>query len=85
MKKFLSSTVVVLAILAGTSSPGLADKLIVRDPQGRITFIVDRTLSGRLVIKKPDGTIVGTVSEPKEEKAPEERKPFLTLPPSWRK
>lgn len=92
---FRSSLILVLALLAGTASaqerlrvsPGLtSDRLEVRDPQGRITMTVERSLTGRLIIKKPDGSVIGSVTEPREERTPTRRSgTYLSLPPSWSK
>jgi len=92
---FRSSLILVLALLAGTASaqerlrvsPGLTSgRLEIRDPQGRITMTVERSLTGRLIIKKPDGSVIGSVTEPREERAPTRRSgTYLSLPPSWSK
>jgi hypothetical protein len=93
--KFCSSMVVALVLLTSAAStqerlrvcPGLtSDRLEVRDPQGRIIMTVERSLTGRLIIKRLDGTVIGSVIEPKEEKAPQRRSgSYLSLPASWGK
>jgi len=93
--KFRSNLVVALVLLTSVASaqeslrvsPGLTSgRLEVRDPQGRITMTVERNLTGRLIIKRPNGTVIGSVIEPREEKAPQRRSgSYLSLPPSWGK
>lgn len=91
-----SAIILVLALMAGTASaqeidlrvsPGLTSgRMEVRDPQGRITMTVERSLTGRLIIKRPDGTVIGSVTEPREEQTPSRRSgTYLSLPPSWSK
>jgi hypothetical protein len=48
-----------------TISPGLAnpERLTVRDPQGRVEFYVERTITGNLVIRDKKGSTVGRIDE----------------------
>lgn len=92
---FRSSLVVALILLTSAASaqerlrvsPGLTSgRMEVRDPQGRITMTVERSLTGRLIIKRPDGTVIGSVTEPREERTTTRRSgTYLSLPPSWSK
>jgi hypothetical protein len=88
---FRSSVIALVLMTSAVSaqerlrvSPGLTSgRLEVRDPQGRITMTVERSLTGRLIIKRPDGTVIGSVTEPRRETRTPPRRRHLTLPPGW--
>lgn len=63
-----------------TSPDRTSERLVVRDPAGRVQFYVERTLMGRLVIREPDGSVLGHMTEPREETPPPEPRKYLTLP-----
>lgn len=69
-------------------SPGLtADRLVARDPAGRVQFYVERTITGRLVIRDTGGSVVGNISENsyRRNSTGESRRQRLSLPEHWKK
>lgn len=77
----LALSVGTSVLAEGTVREGLtADRLVVRDPAGRVQFYVERTITGRTVIRTPDGSVVGTVQSPREEREEREPRRRLTLP-----
>lgn len=89
LSKFIGTAVVISLVVTPAigqerlvTSPGrTSERLVVRDPAGRVQFYVERTLMGHLVIRKPDGSVLGHVTEPREEApSPPEPRKYLTLP-----
>ena len=71
-----------------TISPGLtsSNRLEVRDATGKIQFYTERTITGNLIVRDRNGSIVGRIKETGEaqEKAPVPKTKWLSLPKGWK-